>query len=188
MHSLDTTGMPLQQSYTHLATELQSHKKLTVVFREDVEREVLASLCAKENCEFQILEEGIGFVKVLITQLEEEKGIGTGGMDYCVLIASEGFGEGEAPLGELLMKNYLYSLGEVANLPLRIILVHGGVKLLSKEDALESLKTLEQKGVEILCCGTCLDYYGMKKELSVGMITNMYEVADIVSLQKVVRI
>jgi peroxiredoxin family protein len=45
-------------------------------------------------------------------------------------------------------------------------------------DVIDILKQLEEKGVEILSCGTCLDFYNLKDKLSVGRVTNMYEIAE----------
>ena len=43
---------------------------------------------------------------------------------------------------------------------------------------MEDLKTLEAQGVEIMTCGTCLDYYGLKEKLQVGTVTNMYSIVE----------
>ena len=43
---------------------------------------------------------------------------------------------------------------------------------------LEDLKALEADGVEILTCGTCLNYYGITEKLAVGGVTNMYVIAE----------
>ena len=40
------------------------------------------------------------------------------------------------------------------------------------------LKALEAEGVEILTCGTCLNYYGITEKLAVGGVTNMYVIAE----------
>ena len=46
-------------------------------------------------------------------------------------------------------------------------------------DCLEDIRILEKEGVEILTCGTCLDFYGLKEKLAVGAVTNMYTIAEI---------
>ena len=42
----------------------------------------------------------------------------------------------------------------------------------------EKLKALEAQGVEILTCGTCLNFYGLTEKLAVGSVTNMYTIAE----------
>ena len=64
--------------------------------------------------------------------------------------------------------------------PKNILLVNSGVKLSTENhDTVGNLKILEEAGVEILSCGTCLDYYGLNENLKVGSVTNMYTIVDI---------
>ena len=96
--------------------------------------------------------------------------------DYVVLVSRDTFGEGlEGELGRVLLKNYLYTLTEIENLPGKAILfVNGGVKLTTEgASSIETIKELEDMGVEILSCGICLDYYKLKDKLKVGKVTNM---------------
>ena len=45
-------------------------------------------------------------------------------------------------------------------------------------ESLEDLKVLEEQGVEIMTCGTCLDYYGIRDRLAIGGVTNMYSIVE----------
>ena len=99
--------------------------------------------------------------------------------DYVVLVSRDTFGEGLEELGRVLLKNYLYTLTEIENLPKAILFVNGGVKLTTEgASSIETIKELEDMGVEILSCGTCLDYYKLKDKLKVGKVTNMYEIVE----------
>lgn len=96
-----------------------------------------------------------------------------------ILIGSDTFGRGDDKLGTALMKSYLYALSESSKRPATIMFVNAGVKLTTEgSEVLESLKALESNGVEILSCGTCLDFYGLKEKLVIGSITNMYTIVD----------
>jgi len=87
-------------------------------------------------------------------------------------------GEGAQELGSNLAKMFFYTLSQEEDLPASILFMNGGVNLPTKdEQVIEHLKVLRDKGVEILVCGTCLDYYGLKDELKIGEISNMYEIA-----------
>jgi intracellular sulfur oxidation DsrE/DsrF family protein len=46
-------------------------------------------------------------------------------------------------------------------------------------DSLVNLRRLADQGVEVLACGTCLEFYGLKDSLAVGRVTNMYEIAGL---------
>ena len=89
-------------------------------------------------------------------------------------------GSGNDELGNVLIKGFIYTLTETKPYPKSILLVNGGVRLSADNEAtIENLKILEEAGVEILSCGTCLDYYGLKENLQVGTVTNMYTIVDI---------
>ena len=98
-----------------------------------------------------------------------------------VFISSAGIGTGDEGLAALLMRGFLYTLTESEILPARIILMNGGVRLaVDGADAVVNLQRLVHQGVEVLACGTCLEFYRLKDQLAVGRITNLYEIATLV--------
>jgi len=101
-------------------------------------------------------------------------------INQSILFTSNRIGKGDDDLGKLLMKGYIYTLNEMKDLPKYIMFVNSGVKLTTKgSESIDDLKALEDRGVEILSCGTCLDYLNIDlKELMVGSVTNMYTIAD----------
>ena len=73
-------------------------------------------------------------------------------------------GEGAEELGKILMKSFLYALTQQDELPDTILFYNGGAKLTCEgSESLEDLKDLAARGVEILTCGTCLNFYGSPK-------------------------
>ena len=96
----------------------------------------------------------------------------------CV-IGSETMGRGNEELGWALLQTYVQTIKDVSPLPEKILLYNGGVKLVATESgALDALRDLQSRGVDILACGTCLDFYQLKSALQVGQITNMYEIMN----------
>ena len=82
-------------------------------------------------------------------------------------------------LGAILMKSFIFSLTKQDRLPDEMIFYNEGVKLTTcPGDILEDLQYLESQGVEIVSCGTCLDFFQLKEELKVGSITNMYDIVE----------
>lgn len=96
-----------------------------------------------------------------------------------ILVSTDKLGEGEEALGKLLMKSYLYALSESDRIPNDLIFLNSGVKLTTEgSDSIDSLKKLIDRGVNILSCGTCLDFYGIKEKLLLGEISNMYTIVE----------
>ncbi|MBZ4687742.1 MAG: hypothetical protein PWQ96_2215 [Clostridia bacterium] len=96
-----------------------------------------------------------------------------------VLLSSSKLGEGDDKLGDVLMKSFLYTLAQSDDLPAAVIMMNSGVKLaVEGSPVLEHLMELNKKGVEILACGTCLDFFNLKDKLCVGNISNMYTILE----------
>ena len=96
-----------------------------------------------------------------------------------VAVSANVMGSGDEKLGRTLLKGFLYALGQQDVLPKTILFYNGGASITCEDSAsLEDLKSLEAQGVEILTCGTCLDFYGLKDKLAVGEVTNMYVIAE----------
>lgn len=96
-----------------------------------------------------------------------------------VAIGTATMGVGSEELGATLMKGFLYALSQQEELPGTILFYNGGARLTTEGSAsLEDLRTMEAQGVEIMTCGTCLDYYGLKDKLRVGSVTNMYVIVE----------
>ena len=99
--------------------------------------------------------------------------------DAVVAIASDKMGEGAEELGKTLLKAFVFSLTQQEKLPRTMLFYNGGAALTCEgSPMLEDLRALEAEGVEILTCGTCLNFYGLTEKLAVGGVTNMYVIAE----------
>ena len=99
--------------------------------------------------------------------------------DTIAVFSSDKMGQGNDELGGVLIKGCIYAITQLEELPKKMIFYNGGAKLTCEgSDSLEDLKNLESQGVEIMTCGTCLDYYGLKEKLAVGTVTNMYSIVE----------
>jgi selenium metabolism protein YedF len=107
-----------------------------------------------------------------------------------VLVLTDRIGRGDEDLGRVLMRNFLYSLARTEDLPRAVMLMNEGVRLACVgSDSLDDLSLLAEKGVAIRACGTCLDYLGLKEQLTVGEIGAMADsVAALMGADDVVTI
>lgn len=138
----------------------------------------------------QKLEEGKYSVQIMVTEAEKTENIQadicdcrpTVESDKVVVIRSDVMGEGDPELGKVLIKGFIYALSQQKELPKTILFYNGGAYLTCEGSAsLDDLKELEHRGVKILTCGTCLNFYGLSEKLKVGEVTNMYEIAETMS-------
>ena len=99
-----------------------------------------------------------------------------------IIIGSDKYGNGDGRWSEMLMESYLYALSESSTLPKELIFYNSGVKLTAEgSNVIESLEILKSKGVRILICGACLDFYKLEDMLIIGEVTNMYEIVEIMN-------
>jgi selenium metabolism protein YedF len=91
-----------------------------------------------------------------------------------ILIQSEGLGKGDEKLGVLLMANFLRLLGESKDKPVSLVFWNTGVRLVCEgSPVLEYLKRLQDQGIEILACTTCLEYFDLADKIKAGQPTTM---------------
>lgn len=110
-----------------------------------------------------------------MTQLFEK------GSFVCAL-TSECMGRGDDELGRVLMKSFLFALRESDDKPETIVCYNSGVKL-AREDSpvLDDLKALEDSGVSVLVCGTCVNFFELTGKIGAGKISNMYDILTVLS-------
>ena len=81
-----------------------------------------------------------------------------------ILVGSDRLGDGPDELGRLLMKNFIITLLDVEKVPDRILFLNTGVFLTTEgSEVLEALESLGNRGVEVLSCGVCLDFFNRKR-------------------------
>ena len=145
------------------------------------------NITSKENVEkmakemghtFVTREEGNVFV-ITITKAGEKQEKSSEEENIVISIGSDKMGEGEDELGKILIKGFIYALTEAETLPKTVLLYNKGVLLASTfEDTVKDLKVLEERGVEILSCGTCANFYHVQEQIKVGTLTNMYTILE----------
>ena len=112
---------------------------------------------------------------------------GTG--KWVVFMGKDYIGEGDYELGSALVKMFFYTLSQADDVPESILFMNSGVKLPTLDEQVVShLQALEDRGVKILVCGTCLDFYQLLEAKAVGQTTNMLDVVSSLALaDKIIR-
>jgi selenium metabolism protein YedF len=96
-----------------------------------------------------------------------------------LFVTSDTVGRGSDELGAVLISSMFGALAEVKPLPNTIVFTNSGVKLTAEgSPVLDKIMGLEKLGVEILVCGTCLDYFRLKDKVAVGTVSNMFTILE----------
>ena len=97
---------------------------------------------------------------------------------YAVFFNTNAIGTNDSELGGNLAKMAIFTLSESERVPSYVLFMNEGVKLPAGDEPqiVENLNTLIEKGTQVLVCGTCLNFYGIKDDLKVGTVSNMYDI------------
>jgi len=199
---IDCRGLACPQPVleTRKALEAPGAEEILVVVDNPGSRENVRRFAESQGHQVSITEEkgifGLRIRRGKGKEKSESVGMTTEGIpcsvssELVVFIDTDSLGRGSEELGRILMSSFLQTLGQSEVHPEKVILINGGVKLACEgSEVLEDLQELSAKGTEVLSCGTCLDFFGIKKKLSAGKVSNMYEILNSLSKAgKVIRI
>ncbi len=176
---VDARGLACPQPVTLTKKALEEADEVTVVVDNQASRDNVRRMAESQGCQVEVEEREDGiYLHLHKTADQAAQQRGPGG-PVVLVISSEEMGRGSGELGAILMRAFLHTLGEVSTLPQRVIFYNTGVKLtVEGSEVLEDLRALEREGVEILVCGTCLGYFGLKDRIAVGQISNMYSITE----------
>ena len=182
MKTIDCRGMKCPKPVIITKKEIENINEgtLEVIVDNDAAKENVSKYAKSIGLNSSV-EEKDGFFYIKINKEASSccKTINFNDNQPVIIITSDKFGTGDDKLGAALMKSYIYALTESDVKPKSLLFLNGGVKLTTEgSDVIESLKALEGAGVEIMSCGTCLDFYNLKEKLVAGTVTNMYTIVE----------
>lgn len=155
----------------------------TVLVDNTTAVENLKRLAANQGFDAAVTEQGgafhLAFVRTGCAACEEavNSPLPAPGGDWAVFVGRDIIGDGDRELGTNLMRMFFYTLSQGEDKPGAVLFMNAGVKLPTlDEQVVEHLKALSAVGVEILVCGTCLNFYGLTDRLRVGTVSNMYDI------------
>lgn len=117
---------------------------------------------------------GTETVAKMATASAEKNAVGT-----VVFITKDQLGEGDPDFSKTLLDVFLQSLYEGGHRPRAILLANTGVKLMAANArARKVLDDFREAGSEVLACGLCVDFYGLKQDIETKQITNMFAICE----------
>lgn len=190
--TIDARGLSCPVPVIKTKKALEDNGNVLTIVDNEVAKENVTKLVKSMNYSFNVIEDNGEFyidinkgveVETIVKEVESM-------FDSAVLVGSDKFGEGDPDLGDILVKGYFYTLSEMDTVPKVIIFLNSGAYLTCEDSkVLKDLKVLEAKGVELLTCGTCLDFYKITSKLAVGGVSNMYTIAEhLNNVKKVIRL
>lgn len=92
-------------------------------------------------------------------------------MDTIVVCNQDQMGHGDRPLGQKILATFLKKAIALPQFT-AIVFYNAGVKLVAADSpVLAELRMLEDRGIDIVPCGTCLQHFGVTP--AVGKVSDM---------------
>jgi len=172
---------------TKKALEDREEGTFSVVVDSAISKDNVVRFATSQGCETRVEEKGKEF------HMEVIKGKGVAAVkerhsepetdsrkeNITVYIHSNRMGQGDDELGAILIKGFIKTIKDVDPKPRRMIFVNSGIFLTTEgSELIDALKELEEMGIEILSCGTCLDFFNRKEKLQVGLASNMFDITS----------
>jgi selenium metabolism protein YedF len=192
---VDARGLACPEPVIRTKKALDEHDEVTVLVDDSTALENVKRLASVSGCATDVAEEPGGVFRIELRKMQgasacapspecprpENVPRASAGPTIFV-IASSVMGQGSDELGTLLMKAFIHTALDLERLPDMMILYNAGVKLAAAESgAADDLKALEEKGVKILVCGACVNFFELAGKLGAGTVSNMYEIAGALS-------
>lgn len=96
-----------------------------------------------------------------------------------IVLGAETMGRGDDVLGAKLMGSFLRTIATTEPQPDAIVFYNAAVRLLGPGSAsLDALGQLDDAGVDLLACVTCLEFFELTARLEVGTVSNMREIVQ----------
>lgn len=96
-----------------------------------------------------------------------------------IFLTKDTFGEGDRDFSRTLLNVFLQTLWESGHRPRAVLMANSGVKLLAKgAPTIKVLQDFRESGSEVLACGLCVDYYGLKDDIPTDQIVNMFAICE----------
>jgi len=193
---VDARGLACPQPVILAKKAIVENEEVTVLVDNPIAVENIRRLAEKTACGFSVADKGGGRLEIALTRkgvtdlrpvdseaiAEEltcasalEKGLGP----FVVVLSDNHMGRGDDVLGDVLIRAFIHTLAQLKPLPATIICYNAGIKLAVKDSTvLNDLQQLEKAGVDILVCGTCVNYFGLGDQIAAGRISNMYDILE----------
>lgn len=191
---IDARGLGCPQPVIMAKKAIEENEEITILVDDDTAVENIRRMAGKMASAFSAVKKEGGVWEIALSrtggdiqgpQAVPEDGISCDTMTgrktgpLVVALSDNHMGRGDDVLGDILIRSFVHTLLQLKPLPETVICYNAGVKLAVKgSEALDDLQQLERAGVDILVCGTCVNYFGITDQVAVGHVSNMYDIAE----------
>ena len=183
---IDLSGLacPLPVVRTKEALDAGETGEFIVVVDHDAARDNVSRFAQSRGCTVSVAQVGSCYHLTISPPAGQARetcffpGVAPAPQSTVVVFSSDRMGDGDPELGAILMRAFCQTIVQV-EAPQKLLFYNRGIFLtLNDSPVLSELKGLEEMGVGLLVCGTCLDYYKVRDRLAVGQVSNMFSILE----------
>lgn len=190
---VNATGLACPQPVVMAKEAIEKNEQVKVIVDNETALENVRRLGTKLGCDVAAEAKTEGIFEITLTRKAGAPAASAAFSVSCtpstsasgpfvIVLAEDKMGRGNDELGSVLIRAFMHTIAGQAQKPDVLIFYNTGVKLvLQGAETLEDLKALAAAGVEILVCGTCLNFFEVKDKLGVGVVSNMYDIVETMS-------
>jgi selenium metabolism protein YedF len=191
--TVDARGLACPQPVVLAKQAIETNEKVKVIVDNETALENVKRLGTKLGCDIKVEKKKDNICEINLKRKAGTNGTKEDFVPSCeatpaasgplvIVISSDKMGRGNDELGYVLIRAFLHTVAERAEKPNVMIFYNTGVKLtVQGSEVIEDLKQLETAGVQLLVCGTCLNYFEIKDKLTAGTVSNMYDIVETMS-------
>jgi len=190
---VNARGLDCPQPVVLAKQAIESHEQVQVIVDNETALENVKRLGTKLGCAVNIEKKNDDYYEINLTRKAGANAATDDSVPavcampavpgpFVVVIAADKMGRGNDELGYVLIRAFLHTIAGQAEKPDVMIFYNSGVKLtVQGSEVLNDLQQLESAGVQLLVCGTCLNYFEIKDKLAAGIVSNMYDIVETMS-------
>jgi len=191
--TVDARGLACPEPVVLAKQAIETNEKVNVIVDNETALENVKRLGTKLGCDVKVEKENDNIYKIKLKRKANADGTKeefvpsrsttpAAAGPFVIVICADTMGRGNDELGSVLIRAFLHTVAEQAGKPDVMIFYNTGVKLtVQGSEVLDDLKQLESEGVQLLICGTCLNYFEIKDKLAAGTVSNMYDILETMS-------
>lgn len=185
IHKIDAKGLACPQPVVLTKNSMKEFSSIEIIVDNETAVENIKRLASSTGWSFELTLSGGNFIiniksdKHRTDDAKQETSSSCANDSTTIVFSSNKMGQGDDELGAILMKAFIHTILSLEALPSTLIFYNSGV-LLAAEDsgAADDLQYLHDKGVEILICGTCVNFYNIGDKIKTGTLSNMYDILN----------
>jgi len=194
METVDARGLACPEPVIRAKKAIAANRLVLVIVDNEMAMENVKRLGAKVECRVEVEKKPDGTYHIGLEKtagevpLTDEEAASLcaaapgGGGPFVIALSDSRMGRGSDELGGVLMRAFLHTVAQQEVRPDVMIFYNAGVQLTVQDSpVLDDLLSLAGAGVEMLVCGTCVNYFDLGRDVAVGTISNMYDIASAMS-------